>query len=84
VLDDGVTGFIVTTLDEAAAAVARLDGLDRAKVRARFEQRFTAERMMQDYVEIYRSLPGVGKAGRLSPRGDREDNREDLTLQPAN
>ena len=44
VIEDGLTGFIVA--DEAAAitAVGCLDGLDRATVRARFEQRFTARR----------------------------------------
>jgi glycosyltransferase involved in cell wall biosynthesis len=82
VVDDGVTGFIVTGVDEAAAAVGRLDSLDRAKVRARFERRFTAERMVQEYVDIYRSLPDVGGI-RLPRWGDRKDDREDMTLQPA-
>ena len=56
VIDHGLTGFIVE--DEAAAieAVRRLDQLDRGAVRARFEQRFTAQRMAQDYLRIYRSL----------------------------
>ena len=32
--------------------------LSRAKVRARFEQRFTARRMAEDYLSVYRSLAG--------------------------
>ena len=56
ILEDGVSGFIVETVDEAAAAVARLDALDRARVRAAFERRFTVERMARDYVKIYRDL----------------------------
>ena len=44
--------------DEAAAiaAVERLGGLDRATVRVRFEQRFTARRMAEDYLATYSRL----------------------------
>jgi glycosyltransferase involved in cell wall biosynthesis len=56
VIDDGVTGFVVDDVAEAAA-VKRLREIDRAKVRATFEQRFTAERMARDYLAIYRGLP---------------------------
>ena len=56
VMDDGVTGFVVNSVDEAVAACARLDEIDRSGVRARFEQRFTARRMAEDYVAIYRRL----------------------------
>ena len=34
----------------------RLIAFDRAKVRQRFEQRFSAERMAADYVTVYREL----------------------------
>ena len=56
VIEDGVTGFIVDTVEQAVAACARLDRLDRAAVRARFEQRWTARRMAQDYVALYERL----------------------------
>jgi glycosyltransferase involved in cell wall biosynthesis len=56
VIDDGVTGFVVEDETEAVAAVARIDSLDRARIRTVFEQRFTARRMAEDYVEIYESL----------------------------
>jgi glycosyltransferase involved in cell wall biosynthesis len=56
VIDDGVTGFIVDSEAEAVEAIARLGELDRRKVRARFEQRFTAERMANEYVRHYQSL----------------------------
>jgi glycosyltransferase involved in cell wall biosynthesis len=59
VIDDGLTGFIVRDIDEAIAAVKRLDILDRAAIRATFESRFTVERMARDYLAIYRALPGV-------------------------
>jgi glycosyltransferase involved in cell wall biosynthesis len=66
VVDEGVTGFIVDDAAEAAVAVSRLAILDRAKVRARFERRFSVERMANDYLSIYRGLTGVRRdAGRL-------------------
>jgi glycosyltransferase involved in cell wall biosynthesis len=56
VMDDGVTGFIVNTVDEAVAAVGMIDTLDRARVRATFDRRFTARRMAEDYVDLYEEL----------------------------
>lgn len=56
VVEDGVTGFIVEDETSAVAAVSRLGTLSRAKVRAEFEARFTAKRMAEDYLGIYRQL----------------------------
>ena len=56
IVDDGVTGAIVDTMEEAIAALPRVIALDRNKVRQRFEQRFSATRMAKDYVGVYRSL----------------------------
>ena len=56
VVEDGVTGFIVRNEAEAVAAVRRIDRLDRARIRRRFEERFTARRMAEDYVELYRRI----------------------------
>ncbi|WP_309085343.1 glycosyltransferase family 4 protein [Chelativorans sp.] len=56
VLDHGVAGFIVHSLDEAVAAVPQALALDRAKVRARFEERFSVERMATDYLRCYERL----------------------------
>jgi glycosyltransferase involved in cell wall biosynthesis len=58
VIDDGISGFIVDSIDQATAAVARVDALDRRRIRETFERRFTAERMARDYVAIYRALAG--------------------------
>jgi len=59
VIQDGVSGFIVDTVDQAISAVRRVDSIDRAKVRAEFELRFTAERMAREYLDIYETLPGI-------------------------
>ncbi len=56
VVEDGVTGRIVTSVDEAVRAARDIDRLDRARVRARFETRFSAARMARDYLALYRSL----------------------------
>ena len=56
IIEDNVSGFVVDTIEDAVAAVRRIEELDRVKVRAEFERRFTAERMAHDYVSIYQQL----------------------------
>ncbi|WP_235919359.1 glycosyltransferase family 4 protein [Aureimonas psammosilenae] len=56
VVEDGVTGFVVRSEEEALAALARIGSIDRAGVRRRFEERFTSDRMAADYVALYRKL----------------------------
>jgi glycosyltransferase involved in cell wall biosynthesis len=76
VVEDGVTGFLVDSVDAAAAAVDRAATLDRARVRAAFERRFTASRMAEDYLEVYERL-SVSDAEVVPPR---RAGREDLPL----
>jgi glycosyltransferase involved in cell wall biosynthesis len=64
IIDDGVTGFIVEDEMSAIAAVRRLPSISRAGVRATFEERFTARRMAEDYLSIYRSV-SVSRRPRL-------------------
>jgi len=56
VIEDGLTGFVVEDVHGAVGAVDRLGHLSREKIRRRFEERFTARRMAQDYLAVYRSL----------------------------
>ena len=56
IVEDGTSGFVVDTIEEAVRAVRRIVTLDRARVRAAFERRFTVERMARDYVQIYQEL----------------------------
>jgi glycosyltransferase involved in cell wall biosynthesis len=60
VVDDGVTGFLVTDEEQAALAVARARTLDRRQVKRRFDRRFSALTMARGYLDIY--------AGRLARR----------------
>lgn len=56
IVTDGVTGRIVETIDEAAAAIDELAAVDRRKIRDCFERRFCVERMTADYVALYNQL----------------------------
>ena len=62
VIEDGLTGFIVDDVAGAVAALGQLHRLDRAAVRRRFEQRWTARRMAEDYIAVYQRL--IRAAGR--------------------
>jgi glycosyltransferase involved in cell wall biosynthesis len=55
VLADGVTGYIVDSVEEAVTAVGKIDSLSRTTCRHVFEQRFDASRMANDYLDIYRA-----------------------------
>ena len=62
VIEDGVSGCIVGSMDAAVAATGRIGELDRAAVRRAFDRRFTVESMAQSYLAIYRRLAtGVGR-----------------------
>ena len=56
IVEDGLTGAIVETVEEAVAALPHVIALDRKKVRQRFVQRFSDTRMANDYLGLYLSL----------------------------
>jgi glycosyltransferase involved in cell wall biosynthesis len=58
VIEEGVTGHVVDSVEEAVSRMDSLLALDRKCIRQRFEKRFTADRMARDYVDIYRGLIG--------------------------
>ena len=62
-----VTGCIVDNEEEAIAAIKRIGELDRRRVRATFEQRFTAKRMAEDYIRHYGALLGDESRRMLDP-----------------
>jgi glycosyltransferase involved in cell wall biosynthesis len=53
VVEDGVSGYVVESVEEAVRAVRRLDRLNRARCRRAFDERFDARRMAIDYVGVY-------------------------------
>jgi glycosyltransferase involved in cell wall biosynthesis len=62
IVDHGVTGYVVDSIDDAVSAVHKIARLEREEVRIRFEERFSAARMAHDYVEAYRALLRQGAA----------------------
>jgi glycosyltransferase involved in cell wall biosynthesis len=56
VVDEGVTGRLVSGLEEAVAAVQDIDAIDREGCARRARERFSADRMVDDYLTIYRKI----------------------------
>ena len=81
IIDHGVTGFIVNSIDAAIDAVRRVPGLSRVACRHAFEQRFTAKRMASSYVDVYRAVidahRGVARKGRHPTRAGRSTARHE-------
>ncbi len=62
VLEHGVTGLVADSEVAAAAAATRFATLDRRRIRAEFDRRFTAQRMAENYLDVYRSLSAPAAA----------------------
>ena len=56
IVDEGVTGFIVESVEEAVAAVEQIPSIDRVACRERFVQRFTSQRMCEHYLSTYKRV----------------------------
>jgi len=56
VIRDGVTGFLVDTVEEAAQALAGIEGLDRARIRRHVEENFSSEQMVEGYLKVYQEI----------------------------
>jgi glycosyltransferase involved in cell wall biosynthesis len=56
VIDEGVTGFVVETVEGAVAALDKVSTLDRRMCRQVFEERFSAKRMAEQYLAVYQKI----------------------------
>jgi glycosyltransferase involved in cell wall biosynthesis len=56
IIEDGVTGFICESLAEMVAKIEQLPLLQRRRCREAFQNRFTVERMVRDYLEVYERM----------------------------
>ncbi len=54
IVDDGITGKVVESEEEAVAALPKMLNYDRRVVRQRFEERFDAARMAREHEDLYR------------------------------
>jgi glycosyltransferase involved in cell wall biosynthesis len=57
-VEHGVTGFLVSSFEEAVEAIGRLGEIDRAACRRAVEERFSVDRMAEDYIALYRRILG--------------------------
>jgi glycosyltransferase involved in cell wall biosynthesis len=55
-IKDKETGFLVDTVDEAVAAVSQIPAIDRATCRAWSAQKFSKEKMAEDYLALYHRI----------------------------
>jgi glycosyltransferase involved in cell wall biosynthesis len=56
IIEDGINGLLVSNLDEAASAVKKIDLLNRQQCRQIVEKRFSKERMVKDYMNVYQRI----------------------------
>lgn len=56
VIDKGESGFIVDSMEEAVRALENIDLLDRSRVRATFDRRFTASTMTKNYIRLFERM----------------------------
>jgi glycosyltransferase involved in cell wall biosynthesis len=56
IVEDGKTGIVVQSKDEAIRKLPHLLTLDRRRIRHEFERRFSAQRMAQDHIGLYQEL----------------------------
>jgi glycosyltransferase involved in cell wall biosynthesis len=84
VIDEGVTGFVVNSIEDAVRAVEQIGGLDRSAVRQQFEARFTASEMTFKYLAVYEDLVGAKrkKLAKSVPVAVSMPTVDDHPLQP--
>ena len=56
IIDEGISGFIVNSEEQALAAIQRAAELDRRRIRQVFEQHFTRRTMAEAYVQVYEQV----------------------------
>ena len=67
VVDDGVTGAVFADVDAMASGLPRVLDLDRGRVHQHAVKRFGVDRMVDEYVDVYRRIAGVHLAAVAQP-----------------
>jgi len=81
-IEHGITGFLVDDVDEAIHAVSRLNALRRPHIAAYARGRFSAERMVARYEQVYELLLAQRRPGSV-PAMAAHDRQEAVTLAGA-
>lgn len=55
-IEHGSSGFLVKTVDEAITAVSQIPKIERAYCRRCVERHFTTDRMVDEYIEVYKMI----------------------------
>ena len=71
IVEDAVSGFLCDDEEDMAHALGRIGSIDRWRCRARVETRFSAERMVRDYLALYEEVVGSGRDQERPRRGAR-------------
>lgn len=69
IIDDRATGFVCEGLAEMTAAVQHIPEIDRRRCREVFEQRFSVERMAQDYLRVFEQTQYVAYERKAATAG---------------
>ena len=56
IIKDGVTGYVVDTVDEMVDAIKKFDHIDRKACREWVEQNFTVQRMVDSYEKTVQEI----------------------------
>ena len=70
IITNGVSGFVVDSIDDAVKAVQQAGSIDRAACRAEFMNRFTATKMARQYVKVYEARLGSKSASAVAVSAD--------------
>lgn len=62
VVKDGVSGFVVKSLDEMVEAIGKLDEIDAQKCHDYVQERFSVTKMTDDYLALYEKMLEKGKS----------------------
>jgi glycosyltransferase involved in cell wall biosynthesis len=85
IVQDGRTGFLVEDVSGATAAIGRLDSLSRRDCRDDVEARFTADRMVADYADLFARIVARGRSAVSRSRStgrSTKANRTDVSPIP--
>jgi glycosyltransferase involved in cell wall biosynthesis len=56
IIEEGVNGFRVSTIEDAVRAVEKIDAIDRIACRNTFMENYTSRRMAENYVDLYTQI----------------------------
>ena len=56
IIQDGINGFLVSGIEEMAQKIKAVKNISREVCRATVESKFTREKMVKEYIEVYKEI----------------------------